>query len=254
MNLALPSNLARMAVDIRFFQRQGLTAPTAVAAGTIHRFASPMFQGDLALRPADLLRVVARLRSALPASGGMRTLLWLVIGLVILAVVTLVVIRRLRRAIGENVRGAGGLAAAPRWRRFARRASWPCSFSEAWQRSSCSRSRSASSLEASATTSRSPSCSMIDLSGSLPRHPRPRPREHRRRRVRARHRARRHGNDRRGRTDCGASLRIAISTSQPWGFFRDALAPTKPLPLEADEPRPSSGAPSRLSAELRVRR
>src|SRR5262249_33525165 len=29
MNVALPSNLARMAVNVRFFQRQGLTPPTA---------------------------------------------------------------------------------------------------------------------------------------------------------------------------------------------------------------------------------
>ena len=47
MNVALPSNLARMAVNIRFFQRQGLSPPTAVAAGAIDSFASTVLQAVL---------------------------------------------------------------------------------------------------------------------------------------------------------------------------------------------------------------
>ena len=47
MNLALPSNLARMAVNIRFFQLQGMTAPTAIASGAIDSFASTIVQGLL---------------------------------------------------------------------------------------------------------------------------------------------------------------------------------------------------------------
>ncbi len=47
MNVALPSNLARMAVNIRFFQRQGLSPPTAVAAGAIDSFASTLIQAVL---------------------------------------------------------------------------------------------------------------------------------------------------------------------------------------------------------------
>ena len=47
MNLALPSNLARMAVNIRFFQRQGVPPGTAVAAGAIDSFASTAIQAAL---------------------------------------------------------------------------------------------------------------------------------------------------------------------------------------------------------------
>jgi hypothetical protein len=54
MNVALPSNIARMAVNIRFFQRQGLSAPTAVAAGAIDSFASTVIQASSSC-PAPVL-------------------------------------------------------------------------------------------------------------------------------------------------------------------------------------------------------
>ena len=44
MNVALPSNLARMAVNIRFFQRQGLSAPIAVASGAIDSFVGTVYR------------------------------------------------------------------------------------------------------------------------------------------------------------------------------------------------------------------
>jgi hypothetical protein len=47
MNVALPSNLARMAVNIRFFQRQGLSAPIAVASGAIDSFVGTVVQAVL---------------------------------------------------------------------------------------------------------------------------------------------------------------------------------------------------------------
>ena len=47
MNLALPSSLARMAVNIRFFQRQGIQPATAVTAGTIDSFVSMVAQALL---------------------------------------------------------------------------------------------------------------------------------------------------------------------------------------------------------------
>ncbi len=48
MNVALPSNLARMAVNIRFFQRQGLSAPVAVASGAIDSFVGTVVQAGAA--------------------------------------------------------------------------------------------------------------------------------------------------------------------------------------------------------------
>jgi glycosyltransferase 2 family protein len=103
MNLALPSNLARMAVNIRFFQRQGLSAPTAVAAGTIDSFASTVIQAILLV--VLLLFSESSLAFDLPfPSGGMETLLWIVVGLVVAAVIVLTAVRRVRRAIVDNVR------------------------------------------------------------------------------------------------------------------------------------------------------
>jgi uncharacterized protein (TIRG00374 family) len=103
MNVALPSNLARMAVNIRFFQRQGLSAPTAVSSGVIDSFASTIIQAVL------LVLLLAFSESSLAIdlpfpSGDSRTLLWILLGVVLLAVVVLAAVRRIRRGIAENVR------------------------------------------------------------------------------------------------------------------------------------------------------
>jgi uncharacterized membrane protein YbhN (UPF0104 family) len=103
MNVALPSNLARMAVNVRFFQRQGLAVPTAIAVGTIDSVASTVVQA--ALLVVLLIFSESSLRFDLPfPSGGERTLLFILVGIVVVAVVGLVVIRRVRRLIVDNVR------------------------------------------------------------------------------------------------------------------------------------------------------
>ncbi|HEX5028593.1 MAG TPA: lysylphosphatidylglycerol synthase domain-containing protein [Gaiellaceae bacterium] len=103
MNVALPSNLARMAVNIRFFQRQGLSAPTAVASGAIDSFASTVVQAILL--GALLLFSESSVELDLPfPSGGSETLLWIVAGIAGIAIVALVAIRSIRRAISDRVR------------------------------------------------------------------------------------------------------------------------------------------------------
>ena len=97
MNVALPSNLARMAVNIRFFQRQGLSAPTAVASGAIDSFASTAVQALL----LALLLIFSESSLALDLpfpSGGVRTLLWLLAGALVASILILVLVRRLRDA------------------------------------------------------------------------------------------------------------------------------------------------------------
>ena len=72
MNVALPSNLARMAVNIRFFQRQGLSAPIAVASGAIDSFVGTVVQAVL----LGILLVFSESTLALDLptpSGGSRT-------------------------------------------------------------------------------------------------------------------------------------------------------------------------------------
>jgi hypothetical protein len=68
LNLALPSGLARMAVFIRFFQRQGLLGAAAVTAGAIDSFAGNVLQVVLVLTLA--LLTSADVLPELTAPGG----------------------------------------------------------------------------------------------------------------------------------------------------------------------------------------
>jgi uncharacterized membrane protein YbhN (UPF0104 family) len=103
MNVALPSNLARMAVNIRFFQRQGLSAPVAVTSGAIDSFASTVVQA--VLLGVLLLFSESSLALDLPLpSGGERLLLWILLGLVLVSVLVVLLVRRVRDVILVNVR------------------------------------------------------------------------------------------------------------------------------------------------------
>ena len=103
MNVALPSNLARMAVNIRFFQRQGLSPPVAVASGAIDSFIGTVVQAALLGLLLLLTESSVELELPLP-SGGARTLLWLLVALVIATALVLTLVRRIRQGITERVR------------------------------------------------------------------------------------------------------------------------------------------------------
>jgi uncharacterized protein (TIRG00374 family) len=103
LNLALPSNLARMAINIRFFQRQGIPPVTAVTAGTIDSFASTTIQ--VVLLAALLLFSESSLNFDLDTPSGPSLealLIVLAIGLVVVVIIALT--GRVRRAIAERVR------------------------------------------------------------------------------------------------------------------------------------------------------
>ena len=103
MNVALPSNLARMAVNIRFFQRQGLSAPIAVASGAIDSFVGTVVQA--ALLGTLLIFSESTLALDLPApSGDSQRLIWILVAIVVASVVALVVVSRIRRLIADQVR------------------------------------------------------------------------------------------------------------------------------------------------------
>jgi uncharacterized membrane protein YbhN (UPF0104 family) len=92
-----------MAVNIRFFQRQGLSAPTAVASGAIDSFAGTIVQA--LLLGALLLFSESSVPLELPVpSGGIGTLFWILLGTFVACVLGLVVIRRLRHAIVDRAR------------------------------------------------------------------------------------------------------------------------------------------------------
>jgi uncharacterized membrane protein YbhN (UPF0104 family) len=103
MNVALPSNLARMAVSIRFFQRQGLSAPTAVASGAIDSFASTIVQAILLGALLLFSESSLALDLSLP-SGEERRLLWILVAVVVLAVAAVTLVRRIRETIAAQVR------------------------------------------------------------------------------------------------------------------------------------------------------
>lgn len=103
MNLALPSVAARLAVSIRFFQRQGITAAAALTSGAIDSFASTVVQvvllGLLLLFSESTLSFDVQ-------SPSERTIIVALVALAVIvaAVVAAIVLRRARRAIAERVR------------------------------------------------------------------------------------------------------------------------------------------------------
>jgi glycosyltransferase 2 family protein len=103
MNVALPSNFARMAVNIRFFQRHGVPPAAAVTSGAIDSFASTIVQALLLAALVLFSASSLDLDLDLP-SGPSVTALAIVVAVALLTVATLVVVRRIRRAITDRVR------------------------------------------------------------------------------------------------------------------------------------------------------
>jgi glycosyltransferase 2 family protein len=103
LNLALPSNVGRMAVTVRFFQRQGLPAATAVAGGAIDSVVGNVIQLVLVL--TLVLFSSADLHFDLNApSSGVLTLLWIALGLLAATILALALVRRVRRLVVGRVR------------------------------------------------------------------------------------------------------------------------------------------------------
>lgn len=103
MNLALPSSAARLAVNIRFFQRQGITPAAAVTAGAIDSFVSTVVQG--VLLGLLLLFTEANLNLELSTpSGGSLVVVAVIAGLVLASIGAVALIGRFRRPIVDWVR------------------------------------------------------------------------------------------------------------------------------------------------------
>jgi uncharacterized membrane protein YbhN (UPF0104 family) len=103
LNLAVPSSVARMAVDIRFFQRQGLPAAAAVTAGVIESFAGNVLQAVLVLVLVLFTSADLSLGLSAPGSSSL-TLLWIIIGIAAVVVLVVVLVPRLRRGIVDRLR------------------------------------------------------------------------------------------------------------------------------------------------------
>ena len=105
MNVALPSAVARMAVNIRFFQRQGVSPPVAVTAGAIDSFAGNVVQVLLLvlLLVFSPYSVNLDLDSPSDDSGGNAILTVLVV-LLVASIGAMLLVPRVRNGIGGRVR------------------------------------------------------------------------------------------------------------------------------------------------------
>jgi uncharacterized membrane protein YbhN (UPF0104 family) len=103
LNLALPSSIARMAVTVRFFQRQGLPAATAVAGGAIDSVVGNAIQLVLVLTLALFSSQDLAFDLRVPSSGAL-TLLWIALGLLAATILGLFLVRRVRHFVVGRVR------------------------------------------------------------------------------------------------------------------------------------------------------
>jgi uncharacterized membrane protein YbhN (UPF0104 family) len=102
MNIALPSSVARMAVTVRFFQRQGLSVTVSVASGVIDTVATFVVQSVLLLALLAFSEATLSLDLDLP-TGDTRTVLWILAG-VLAAVIGLAFVGPVRRLLVSRVR------------------------------------------------------------------------------------------------------------------------------------------------------
>jgi uncharacterized membrane protein YbhN (UPF0104 family) len=105
MNVALPSSIARMAVNIRFFQRQGISPPVAITAGAIDSFAGNVVQ--ILLLVLLLVFTPYDINLALDApsgdSGG-NTILSILVVVLVASIATVLLVPRFRNAGLQRIR------------------------------------------------------------------------------------------------------------------------------------------------------
>ena len=103
MNIALPSSFARMAVSVRFFQRQGLSVTVSVASGVVDTVATAVVQAVVLLSLLAFSEATLSLDLDLP-TGDIRLVLWILVGLAV-AVAAVALIGPVRRTVTGRVRG-----------------------------------------------------------------------------------------------------------------------------------------------------
>jgi len=106
INLVIPSTVARMALNVRFFQRQGIPPASAVSIGLIENFGGYTVQILILL--AALLFGFGELHLNIEASGSkngnLLDVLLLLVAVVIVAAVVAVAVPRLRRRVIDRAR------------------------------------------------------------------------------------------------------------------------------------------------------
>lgn len=105
--LAVPSTAGRLAINVRFFQRQGLTAPTALSVGAIDGFGGFLVQ--VAVLLLTLVVGVGQVDLNLEISedsklGWIPAALAVLAALALIAIIVAVTVPQLRTRIGDRVR------------------------------------------------------------------------------------------------------------------------------------------------------
>ncbi len=102
MNLALPSNFARMAVNIRFFQRLGVPPASAVTSGAIDSFAGNVLQAILLVLLLIFSQSDVSVDFNIPTEGA-KKLLFILVALAVINILVFTLVPRLRRQITSRV-------------------------------------------------------------------------------------------------------------------------------------------------------
>jgi glycosyltransferase 2 family protein len=103
MNLALPSGFARMAVSVRFFQRQGVPPAAAITSGTIDSFTNTVVQGVLLVLLLVFSSASLNLEISAPDASGVIRIAALLIAIAAACVIGVAVSGRARTWIREKV-------------------------------------------------------------------------------------------------------------------------------------------------------
>jgi uncharacterized membrane protein YbhN (UPF0104 family)/tRNA A-37 threonylcarbamoyl transferase component Bud32 len=99
VNLAIPSSAARIAVNVRFFQRQGVPSGSALAIGAVDGFSGFIVQAIILVSMLLFSNASLDLQLDPATSGGPGRLLVLMIVLVVIGVAVVLTVPRLRRAV-----------------------------------------------------------------------------------------------------------------------------------------------------------
>ena len=106
VNLAIPSTAARVAINVRFFQRLGITPATAMTAGAIDSVAGFVVQITIFLVLFFGSDLDLGLSNDLSETSGLATVVLIVVGVVIAAVVVVIAVAPLRRRVLSLLRQA----------------------------------------------------------------------------------------------------------------------------------------------------
>ncbi len=99
ITLAIPTTAARVAVNVRFLQRHGLTATTALAVGGVDAIVEFLVQVLLVLGLVVLTPASLHIDLGASAPSALTTLIWIVVGVAVAAVLVVAVVGRLRRLV-----------------------------------------------------------------------------------------------------------------------------------------------------------